>query len=144
MTPHKPPFNLISRPWDPSRSIELEEIYILVDLELRGAYLMAGSCQNTVFLGHLKSCRSRYKLQIGGVVVSLRAIGSGFMPGQGPCYVLTLWTLIDHLLARGTNRKTITITTTVVGFLAGVLKIKIQLGRSLTRRWELRRPSTIC
>ena len=32
----------------------------------------------------------------------------------------------------------------LVGFVAGVLKIKIQLGRSFTRRRELRRPSTIC
>ena len=47
--------------------------------------------------------------------------------------------------AGGTNKKTITtIITTLVYFLAGVLKIKIQLRRSLTRRWELRRPSTIC
>ena len=38
--------NLINRPWDPSRSIELEEIYILVDLELHSAYLMPCSCQN--------------------------------------------------------------------------------------------------
>ena len=43
----------------------------------------------------------------------------------------------------GEQKKTITIiTTTLVGLLAGVLKIKIQLGRSLTRRRELRRPST--
>ena len=33
---------------------------------------------------------------------------------------------------------------TSVGFVAGVLKIKIQPGRSLTRRRELRRPSTRC
>ena len=39
LDPYKPPFNPINRPWDPSRSIELEEIYILVDLELHGAYL---------------------------------------------------------------------------------------------------------
>ena len=32
----------------------------------------------------------------------------------------------------------------LVGFVARVLKIKIQPGRSLTRRRELRRPSTIC
>ena len=44
MTPYKPPFNPINRPWDLSRSIDLEEIYILVDLELRGAYLKANSC----------------------------------------------------------------------------------------------------
>ena len=34
--------------------------------------------------------------------------------------------------------------TTMIDFLAGVLKIKIQLGRSLTLRREVRRPSTIC
>ena len=28
------------------------------------------------------------------------------MPGQGPCYILTLWTLINHLLVRGTNKQT--------------------------------------
>ena len=32
--------------------------------------------------------------------------------------------------------------TSSVGFLAEVLEAKFQLGRSLTRRWELRRPST--
>ena len=42
------------------------------------------------------------------------------------------------------KKTTTTIITTLVGFLEGVLKIKIQLGRSLTRRQELRRPSTIC
>ena len=36
---YKPPFNPIIQPWDLSRSIELEEIYILVDLELHWAYL---------------------------------------------------------------------------------------------------------
>ena len=36
---YKPPFKAINRPWDPSRSIELEEIYILVDLELHRTYL---------------------------------------------------------------------------------------------------------
>ena len=44
----------------------------------------------------------------------------------------------------GEPKKNSTTTITWVGFLAGVLKIKIQLGRSLTRRRELRRPSTIC
>ena len=39
LTPYKPPFNPINRPWDLSRSIELEEIYILVDLELHRTYL---------------------------------------------------------------------------------------------------------
>ena len=38
LTPYKPPFNPINRPWDPSRSIELEEIYILVDLELHNIW----------------------------------------------------------------------------------------------------------
>ena len=41
LTPHEPPFNPINQPWDPSRSIELEEIYILVDLEFHSVYLMA-------------------------------------------------------------------------------------------------------
>ena len=48
LTPYKPPFNPINRPWDLSRSIDLEEIYILVDLELHGAYLKANSCLDKV------------------------------------------------------------------------------------------------
>ena len=40
LTPDKPPFNTINRPWDLSRSIELEEIYILVDLELHSSHRM--------------------------------------------------------------------------------------------------------
>ena len=39
--------------------------------------------------------------------------------------------------------RTIAITISV-DFLAGVVEIEIQLGRSLTRRRELRKPSTIC
>ena len=41
LDPYKPPFNPINRPWDPARSIELDEIYIFVDLELHSAYLIA-------------------------------------------------------------------------------------------------------
>ena len=41
LTPYKAPFKPINRPWDRSRSIDLDEIYILVDLELHSAYLMA-------------------------------------------------------------------------------------------------------
>merc|ERR1711886_8670 len=39
LTPYKPPFNPINRPWDLSRSIDLVKIYILVDLELHRTYL---------------------------------------------------------------------------------------------------------
>ena len=41
LTPYKAPFKPINRPWDRSRSIDLDEIYILVYLELHSAYLMA-------------------------------------------------------------------------------------------------------
>ena len=47
LTPYKPPFNPINRPWDLSRSIDLEEIYILVDLELHRAYLRPIHAQGT-------------------------------------------------------------------------------------------------
>ena len=40
LTPYKAHFNPINRPRDLSRSIDLVEIYILVDLELHSAYLM--------------------------------------------------------------------------------------------------------
>ena len=40
LDPYKPPFNPINRPWDLSRSIELGQIYIFVDLELHSAYLI--------------------------------------------------------------------------------------------------------
>ena len=40
LDPYKPPFNPINRPRDLSSSIDLVEIYILVDLELHSAYLM--------------------------------------------------------------------------------------------------------
>ena len=32
LTPYKPPFNPINRPWDPSRSIELEKSFIMMVL----------------------------------------------------------------------------------------------------------------
>ena len=44
---YKPLCNPINRPWDLSRSIELEEIYILVDLELHRAYLRPIHAQGT-------------------------------------------------------------------------------------------------
>ena len=44
---YKPPFKPINRPWDLSRSIELEKIYILVDLELHSAYLRPIHAQGT-------------------------------------------------------------------------------------------------
>ena len=30
LTPYKPPFNPINRPWDPSRSIELEKRFLMM------------------------------------------------------------------------------------------------------------------
>ena len=44
---HKPAFLFpINRPWGPSRSIELGQIYILVDLELRSVDLMRAHAKN--------------------------------------------------------------------------------------------------
>ena len=84
LTPYKPPFNPINRPWDPSRSIELEEIYILVDLELRGAYLKANSCQNIVFL---EFCPAKFLIP-------------QFLISQGPDFLNSAQLLLPNLKYR--------------------------------------------
>ena len=55
LTPYKPPFNPINRPWDPSRSIELEKIFMIELSRTSQSLSDARSCQNKLnikyFLG---------------------------------------------------------------------------------------------
>ena len=55
LTPYKPPFNPINRPWDPSRSIELEKSFIMMVLRayqhLSDAHFMPKQAKYKVFLG---------------------------------------------------------------------------------------------
>ena len=55
LTPYKPPFNPINRPWDPSRSIELEKSFVMMVLRayqhLSDAHFMPKQAKHKVFLG---------------------------------------------------------------------------------------------